>query len=94
MNNENSKSLRNSKQDNNANINNNKMINELKTNINEVKTLYEKDKKDKDNNIKILTEKVINLENKLPKNKSKDDNSNKLTSLNMNLISYSKISQS
>ena len=63
------------------------MINELKTNINEVKTSYEKDKKDKENNIKILTEKIINLENKLPKNKSKDDNinSNKLSLLEKEL---------
>ena len=36
-------------------------------------------------NIKILTEKIINLENKLPKNKGKDADSNKVISLEKEL---------
>ena len=76
-NNENNKSLKSSKADNI----NNKTVNELKTNINEIKNLYEKDKKDKENNIKALSEKITNLENKLPKSKTKDNDSLKIVGL-------------
>ena len=82
INNTNNKSLRNSnKSDNNIN---NKALNDLKSNIAEIKNLYEKDKKDKENSIQKLSEKIKDLENKLPKNKGKDD-SNKLTSLEKEL---------
>ena len=82
INNTNNKSLRNSnKSDNNIN---NKDLNDLKSNIAEIKNLYEKDKKDKENSIQKLSEKIKDLENKLPKNKGKDD-SNKLTSLEKEL---------
>ena len=77
VNNENNKSLKSSKADNI----NNKTVNELKTNINEIKNLYEKDKKDKENNIKALSEKITNLENKLPKSKTKDNDSLKIVGL-------------
>ena len=83
INNTNNKSLRNSnKSDNNIN---NKALNDLKSNIAEIKNLYEKDKKDKENSIQKLSEKIKDLENKLPKNKGKDDDSNKLTSLEKEL---------
>ena len=82
INNTNNKSLRNSnKSDNNIN---NKALNDLKSNIAEIKNLYEKDKKDKENSIQKLSEKIKDLENKLPKNQGKDD-SNKLTSLEKEL---------
>ena len=82
INNTNNKSLRNSnKSDNNIN---NKALNDLKSNIAEIKTLYEKDKKDKENSIQKLSEKIKDLENKLPKNKGKDD-SNKVVSLEKEL---------
>ena len=81
INNTNNKSLRNSnKSDNNIN---NKALNDLKSNIAEIKNLYEKDKKDKENSIQKLSEKIKDLENKLPKNKG--DDSNKLTSLEKEL---------
>ena len=81
INNTNNKSLRNSnKSDNNIN---NKDLNDLKSNIAEIKNLYEKDKKDKENSIQKLSEKIKDLENKLPKNKG--DDSNKLTSLEKEL---------
>ena len=82
INNTNNKSLRNSnKSDNNIN---NKALNDLKSNIAEIKNLYEKDKKDKENSIQKLSEKIKDLENKLPKNKGKDD-SNKVISLEKEL---------
>ena len=82
INNTNNKSLRNSnKSDNNIN---NKDLNDLKSNIAEIKNLYEKDKKDKENSIQKLSEKIKDLENKLPKNKGKDD-SNKVISLEKEL---------
>ena len=82
INNTNNKSLRNSnKSDNNIN---NKALNDLKSNIAEIKNLYEKDKKDKENSIQKLSEKIKDLENKLPKNKGKDD-SNKVVSLEKEL---------
>ena len=50
INNTNSKSLRNSNKSDNSGINN-KMVNELKSNIAEIKNLYEKDKKEKENGV-------------------------------------------
>ena len=83
INNTNNKSLRNSnKSDNNIN---NKALNDLKSNIAEIKNLYEKDKKDKENSIQKLSEKIKDLENKLPKNKGKDSDSNKVISLEKEL---------
>jgi len=83
INNTNNKSLRNSnKSDNNIN---NKALNDLKSNIAEIKNLYEKDKKDKENSIQKLSEKIKDLENKLPKNKGKDADSNKVISLEKEL---------
>ena len=83
INNTNNKSLRNSnKSDNNIN---NKDLNDLKSNIAEIKNLYEKDKKDKENSIQKLSEKIKDLENKLPKNKGKDADSNKVISLEKEL---------
>ena len=83
INNNNNKSLRNSnKSDNNIN---NKALNDLKSNIAEIKNLYEKDKKDKENSIQKLSEKIKDLENKLPKNKGKDVDSNKVISLEKEL---------
>ena len=83
INNTNNKSLRNSNiSDNNIN---NKALNDLKSNIAEIKNLYEKDKKDKENSIQKLSEKIKDLENKLPKNKGKDADSNKVISLEKEL---------
>ena len=83
INNTNNKSLRNSnKSDNNIN---NKALNDLKSNIAEIKNLYEKDKKDKENSIQKLSEKIKDLENKLPNNKGKDADSNKVISLEKEL---------
>ena len=40
--------------------------------ISEIKNIIEKDKKEKENNINKLTEKINNIENKIPKNKIKE----------------------
>ena len=88
INNTNSKSLRNSNKSDNSGINN-KMVNELKSNIAEIKNLYEKDKKEKENNIKKLSDEIKGLENKLPTNKGKDVDSNKLLTLEKDLKALS-----
>ena len=88
INNTNNKSLRNSNKSDNSGINN-KMVNELKSNIAEIKNLYEKDKKEKENNIKKLSDEIKGLENKLPKNKGKDVDPNKLLSLEKDLKALS-----
>ena len=80
-NNNTNKSLRNSKAENI----NNKTVNELKENINEIKTLYEKDKKDKENIIKILSEKINNLENKSSLNKNKENDAIKIKAIEKDL---------
>ena len=89
INNANNKPLRNNNQSDNNSINN-KAMNELKSNIAEIKNIYERDKKDKENSTQKLSEKIKDLENKLPKNKGKDSDSNKLISLEKKLKALEK----
>ena len=93
---ENNKPLKSSNKKNelNNNIDTNKIMNEVKGNmkgfdnkISEIKNIIEKDKKEKENNINKLTEKIINIENKIPKNKIKENDNNKIIALENGLKS-------
>ena len=93
---ENNKPLKSSNKKNelNNNIDTNKIMNEVKGNmkgfdnkISEIKNIIEKDKKEKENNINKLTEKIINIENKIPKNKIKENDNNKILALENGLKS-------
>jgi chromosome segregation ATPase len=94
---ENLKPLRNSSKINEQNnINNdidkNQIMNEVKNNlkgfdnkISEVKNIFENNKKDNDNIIKNLTEKINNLDKNLQKNKTKENDNAKITSIEKGL---------
>ena len=93
---ENNKPLKSSNKKNelNNNIDTKKIMNEVKGNmkgfdnkISEIKNIIEKDKKEKENNINKLTEKIINIENKIPKNKIKENDNNKIIALENGLKS-------
>ena len=95
INKDNNKSLRNSSKINEQNINNidsDKIMNEVQENlrgfdnkITEVKNIFEKDKKENDNIIKNLTEKMNNLDKNMQKNKSKDNDNMKILSIEKGL---------
>ena len=95
INKDNNKSLRNSSKINEQNINNidsDKIMNEVQENlrgfdnkITEVKNIFEKDKKENDNIIKNLTEKMNNLDKNIQKNKSKDNDNMKILSIEKGL---------
>ena len=91
INKDNNKSLKNSSkinEQNNNNIDSDKIMNEVQENlrgfdnkITEVKNIFEKDKKENDNIIKNLTEKMNNLDKNMQKNKSKDNDNMKILSI-------------
>ena len=95
INKDNNKSLKNSSKINEQNINNidsDKIMNEVQENlrgfdnkITEVKNIFEKDKKENDNIIKNLTEKMNNLDKNMQKNKSKDNDNMKILSIEKGL---------
>ena len=94
LNNENNKSIRNSSkgEKNNNNIDNNNIMNELRDNLRgfdnkiaEVKNKFEKDKKENDNIIKSLTEKMNNIDKNMLKNKNKENDNTKILSLEKGL---------
>ena len=95
INKDNNKSLRNSSKINEQNINNidsDKIMNEVQENlrgfdnkITEVKNIFEKDKKENDNIIKNLTEKMNNLDKNMQKNKNKDNDNMKILSIEKGL---------
>ena len=95
INKDNNKSLKNSSKINEQNINNidsDKIMNEVQENlrgfdnkITEVKNIFEKDKKENDNIIKNLTEKMNNLDKNIQKNKSKDNDNMKILSIEKGL---------
>ena len=93
---ENNKPLKSSNKKNelNNNIDTNKIMNEVKGNmkgfdnkISEIKNIIEKDKKEKEKKINKLTEKINNIENKIPKNKIKENDNNKIIALENGLKS-------
>ena len=95
INKDNNKSLKNSSKINEQNINNidsDKIMNEVQENlrgfdnkITEVKNIFEKDKKENDNIIKNLTEKMNNLDKNMQKNKNKDNDNMKILSIEKGL---------
>ena len=95
INKDNNKSLKNSSkinEQNNNNIDSDKIMNEVQENlrgfdnkITEVKNIFEKDKKENDNIIKNLTEKMNNLDKNMQKNKSKDNDNMKILSIEKGL---------
>ena len=95
INKDNNKSLRNSSkinEQNNNNIDSDKIMNEVQENlrgfdnkITEVKNIFEKDKKENDNIIKNLTEKMNNLDKNMQKDKSKDNDNMKILSIEKGL---------
>ena len=94
INNDNTKSIKSSSkpsEQNNNFIDGNKIMNEVRDNlrgfdnkITEVKNIFEKDKKENDNIIKSLTEKMNSFDKNLLKNKNKEDNM-KITSIEKGL---------
>ena len=95
INKDNNKSLKNSSkinEQNNNNIDSDKIMNEVQENlrgfdnkITEVKNIFEKDKKENDNIIKNLTEKMNNLDKNMQKNKNKDNDNMKILSIEKGL---------
>ena len=95
INKDNNKSLKNSSKINEQNINNidsDKIMNEVQENlrgfdnkITEVKNIFEKDKKENDNIIKNLTEKMNNLDKNIQKNKNKENDNMKILSIEKGL---------
>ena len=95
INKDNNKSLKNNSkinEQNNNNIDSDKIMNEVQENlrgfdnkITEVKNIFEKDKKENDNIIKNLTEKMNNLDKNIQKNKSKDNDNMKILSIEKGL---------
>ena len=94
LNNENNKSIRNSSkgEKNSIGIDNNKIMNEVRDNlrgfdnkITEVKNKFEQDKKENDNIIKNLTEKMNNIDKNISKNKNKENDNMKILSIEKGL---------
>ena len=94
LNNENNKLIRNSSkgEKNNNGLDNNKIMNEVRDNlrgfdnkITEVKNKFEKDKKENDNIIKNLTEKMNNIDKNISKNKNKENDNMKILSIEKGL---------
>ena len=85
-------SKKNEQNNNDGNLDNNKIMNEVKNNlkgfdnkISEVKNIFENNKKDNDNIIKNLTEKINNLDKNLQKNKTKENDNTKISSIEKGL---------
>ena len=85
-------SKKNEQNNNDGNLENNKIMNEVKNNlkgfdnkISEVKNIFENNKKDNDNIIKNLTEKINNLDKNLQKNKTKENDNTKISSIEKGL---------
>ena len=85
-------SKKNEQNNNDDNLDNNKIMNEVKNNlkgfdnkISEVKNIFENNKKDNDNIIKNLTEKINNLDKNLQKNKTKENDNTKISSIEKGL---------
>ena len=93
-NNDNNKSIKNSSkgEKNNNNIDNYNIMNEVRDNlkgfddkITEVKNKFEKDKKENDNIIKNLTDKMNNIDKNILKNKNKENDNMKILSIEKGL---------
>ena len=85
-------SKKNEQNNNDGNLDNNKIMNEVKNNlkgfdnkISEVKNIFENNKKDNDNIIKNLTEKINNLDKNIQKNKTKENDNTKISSIEKGL---------
>ena len=85
-------SKKNEQNNNDGNLDNDKIMNEVKNNlkgfdnkISEVKNIFENNKKDNDNIIKNLTEKINNLDKNLQKNKTKENDNTKISSIEKGL---------
>ena len=85
-------SKKNEQNNNDGNLDNNKIMNEVKNNlkgfdnkISEVKDIFENNKKDNDNIIKNLTEKINNLDKNIQKNKTKENDNTKISSIEKGL---------
>ena len=85
-------SKKNEQNNNDGNLENNKIMNEVKNNlkgfdnkISEVKNIFENNKKDNDNIIKNLTEKINNLDKNIQKNKTKENDNTKISSIEKGL---------
>ena len=85
-------SKKNEQNNNDGNLDNNKIMNEVKNNlkgfdnkISEVKNIFENNKKDNDNIIKNLTEKINNLDKNLQKNQTKENDNTKISSIEKGL---------
>ena len=85
-------SKKNEQNNNDDNLDNNKIMNEVKNNlkgfdnkISEVKNIFENNKKDNDNIIKNLTEKINNLDKNIQKNKTKENDNTKISSIEKGL---------
>ena len=85
-------SKKNEQNNNDGNLDNNKIMNEVKNNlkgfdnkISEVKNIFENNKKDNDNIIKNLTEKINNLDKNIQKNQTKENDNTKISSIEKGL---------
>ena len=85
-------SKKNEQNNNDGNLDNNKIMNEVKNNlkgfdnkISEVKNIFENNKKDNDNIIKNLTEKINTLDKNIQKNKTKENDNTKISSIEKGL---------
>ena len=85
-------SKKNEQNNNDGNLDNDKIMNEVKNNlkgfdnkISEVKNIFENNKKDNDNIIKNLTEKINNLDKNIQKNKTKENDNTKISSIEKGL---------
>ena len=85
-------SKKNEQNNNDGNLDNNKIMSEVKNNlkgfdnkISEVKNIFENNKKDNDNIIKNLTEKINNLDKNIQKNKTKENDNTKISSIEKGL---------
>ena len=85
-------SKKNEQNNNDGNLDNNKIMNEVKNDlkgfdnkISEVKNIFENNKKDNDNIIKNLTEKINNLDKNIQKNKTKENDNTKISSIEKGL---------
>ena len=85
-------SKKNEQNNNDGNLDNNKIMNEVKNNlkgfdnkISEVKNIFENNKKDNDNIIKNLTEKINNLDKNIQKDKTKENDNTKISSIEKGL---------